>query len=344
MRLCIRYRWFPPLLALFTLAGCIGGGAVQRVDQPPAWLLNPPQRIGSLFGVGSAAVIASAQDMAQKQARIKAVAHITNQIEVTLTSHSESLQSSSTTAAGEDFTSRFERTIESQIPTITLTQLIDKQRYHDQANGTLYLLVELDLDAEITALQQQIDQIDGELAIAELATALNNQQLLANIRQAAQWLKQAKQRQQLQLQVNRLQTDKGSAAEPEWLRRQSNRWRAEIAKLTIRIESSGQDDAQLATQLSQALTHQGVSVIDNDQTVLTLRSSVSFSGKQEEGVYYQFARGRYQILDGEGRTLSDHSAKAKGSSTVQQLAQERAVERLAAELSLSLQQGLLSQE
>ncbi len=336
-----QYRLLLPLLfSSVLLGGCLGGGT-REGNQPPEWVLNPPQKLGSLYGVGSAEVIASAQDLAQKQARIKAIAAITNQIEVTLSTQSSSRQSLSSGDSGENFSSQFERTIESRVPEITLTQLRKTQQYHDEKKGTLYLLLELDTVAEIRGLQQQIDRIDGELSIAELPKAANNNQLLSNIRQSARWLSMAKQRQQLQHQVNRLRPARSESPSPQWLERQQKLWRTEIGKLTVHLENTVGDSKSLTAKLSEGLTKQGVGVTTKKGAVLTLRSNVSFSGMEDRGVHYLYAQGSYQLIDGTGRVVTEHYAKSKGSSSDYGLATQRAVDKLAAEMVENLQLTLL---
>lgn len=345
----MRVLWIVGLLVL-SLVGCMGGdkggvksgGSNAKGSSIPDWTLTPPRRDHLIYGVGSSEVFASDRDLAAKQGKSLAIAAISEQIEVTVESTSVAKrQKISSSEASTRFLRDFSQMVRSRAPEITYTQIREIDTYYDRDNSQLYLLMGLDVAAEINGLEQKRMTLDEQLERTNLQPATDSLQLWDNIRSITRWMLLVEERIGVQQRINQLDSQRNAELLPESIKQKQALWHRELARMQVAVLYKNKAGEQLAVQLSQKLTEAGLTVVEKDQAVLRVLTDINFVEQKDKGVYYQFARGRYQLFDALDRVIAESESKAKGSSGNAELAQQRAIDKLAGELSQGIYRAIL---
>ncbi len=325
-------------LLFITISAC-SSQAVKTVD-PNSWITQPPQKAGFLYGVGSATIYAS-EEQAMKQAREVALSDIAQQIEVTISAQSNSLQQEQFVNDQSDSITNYSNAIQTRVGEFTFKHYRLLKSTVDKTSNMLYLLLELDLNQELVDLNHQITTVDREIRNVEQSVSAATG--FSGLQQAAQQLQRLAQRSALQQEFNRLSADQTRPLLNMFQQEHKNELRNKITQTPIGIVSITPAAEPLLQQLTALLTQTGLSISTTDHELIFIEVDISESTKEQSGIYYHFVDGRYRIVNEVGTILREEDASAKGSSSTKSKAQSRAINKLAKLLANGLVQTIMGE-
>ncbi|MCR8921418.1 LPP20 family lipoprotein [Dasania sp. GY-MA-18] len=305
---------------------------VKTHQRQPDWVMTPPSNPEYVFGVGSAGInstSATASQIADEQAKVNLAAKLRVSVSA-VNNAQERLQQG---VVSQSFNSEVRNTV---APT-SYSGLSIIERYIDKANATVYALAALHKASALSNLQQQIAQLDQQLLAASQASAQGS--TLNRLRKALPSLKLLAQREQLNQQALDISNGQQSfALSPELIEFQNIIY-ALLDTLQFRIVQNG--DAILRDSLIKTLTDQGMRVSQQGAADIVLSYKVNWRHIHRDSQHYQLANATVSLQDEQGKTLSTFIEKAKGISSDAGLAKDKALEKLAQQLSQSLGANLV---
>lgn len=328
------------LLLLFVVAGCSLGGH-NKADERPGWLLNPPQRSGYLYGVGSSVVGSGGTPAAEEVAKGGALAAILQQIEVR-TSVDETARVSRTrdNQGNVALTRSIEQVVRQQVPQLELHHLAVVERYLNPKEQRLYLLYQLDIAAEASDLSRRLADLELELSsYKRLLDEVGSD--VPSLRRIAPALRLLAERQQIQTQLDRLQPGRTTALGAiEWSELKAAIL-ARFASLTVSIATRDETPAVTAA-IANRLAKLGLVVKEGD-AALQVVYTVRLSEVAKDDVVFAFAEGTVTMTTADDTTLYSNPVMVKKGATSADLARDRAVQAVANEMGEALINSLLSE-
>jgi hypothetical protein len=320
------------------VSGC--SAEVVKENDPDSWISMPPQKAGFLYGVGSATILGS-QEQALKQAREIALTDIAQQIEVTVSSSSSSMQQERFVDEQSESITNYTNAIQTRVPEFTFKFYQQMQSTIDKTSNILYVLLELDLSKELSDLRRQILQLDVDIQTEQQSVSAATG--FSGLQQGARQLQRLAQRSTLQQEFNRLSRDNSRPLLEIAQQEHKNELLNKIAQTPIGIVSISAAAEPLMQQLTVLLTQTGLSISTTDHELIFIEVDISESTREENGIYYHFVDGRYRIVNEIGIILREEDASAKGSSATRSRAHSRATNKLAKRLANGLIQTMMGE-
>jgi hypothetical protein len=300
--------------------------------QQPSWLLATPTNNTSIFSVGSAPVFqdqAKAQQAATESARIE----IAKKINVVIESNTFVEQHANNGVS----TLRFKETINNRVPSIELAGVNIVESYIDQKNQIVYVLAEFNKQQAIINLSEKIDFLDLDMEGIDID--LNNN-TVTKLKQAVKVQTLFSQREKLTKQLSQLGSENNLLSRHQ--QTLLHKVNAVFTNLTFAIAHSNNDvskhNTQLAKQLTQALSLQGLTIAE--PALFQLNYDIQWRQIHRDSTYYIFAEANIDVI-AEQKTFKSFIAKAKGVSSDEQLAKNKAIDKLANELVKRINNELL---
>ncbi|HGX93214.1 MAG TPA: hypothetical protein ENK35_07870 [Candidatus Tenderia sp.] len=329
---------------LGSLAGCIT--TKEKADpidtsERPDWLLNTPVERNYLYGVGSAEIFGGNQASALSRAKDFARLELVKQIEVNVSGSVEQEISETVKNNTTNFTQNLSQTVSSKVPEFKLSHVVAVDSFHDKKHRQIASLVKLDVNAEKTALAQQIASLDQQLE--EIARKLKTSTAsgMTRLRMAAPALIIADQRAGLQARFNQLDPSQGaSPLIPGYIKDLINEIYQMIGNIKVSITPEGASNRALQTGLTSQLTSKGITISAPGAGDIEVSYSLKTNTIMKDGTAFAFTEGDIWIKDEKGRVVSAVKAKAKGASASPEVARTRSIEKLSNQLGTALLNSL----
>ncbi|MBL4942358.1 MAG: LPP20 family lipoprotein [Colwellia sp.] len=294
----------------------------------PGWIVKLPQATNIIYGVGSATIY-SDDSYALKNASESARAELAKSIRVNVAAITKVKQSSD----NGKMSFYFDEAITNSVPEMELAGLKIADNYFDNINSTVYVLASFNKKEAIIELGQLLTSIDSELALItiDLADA------------AGQKLAQA-------IQVKKLL----------FKRRQYNDQLANLRQAKIMLPAHGQDlltksgqvfnnitfgvfsktDRDLQEKIVEAITDQGLRV-NNRNADFYLTYRIKWRGVARNNLFYTIASATVTLKNGD-TVLRKFKQKAKGTSSDEGMARDKAVEKIGEQFAAVLSKELIA--
>ena len=336
-----------------SLGGCASHQRVDRQQSPaqaaladmavPQWALQPPNRSGMAYGVGSIEVLADPADAIRRATELGRI-DLVSQLRVTVSGDFSST-TTETRTTGELTTvqKNVRNHVRSQVAPVELEDAILSDSA--LANGFAYALVELDRTAAAARFRRLISDTETELdrfvVQAERANA-TQQDTLPALRLLLPALDVFARREALASQlelVSQNHTSPTLSAEHQALQRTIYQY---LDRLEVVLNPLNEAAEAMQGEVLEALTEQGMNISSQPQQAdLIMDLSTELSEKQQRGRVYVFANSRLTIRDARGRALSSLGETARGVSGVPEVARQKAATAVAELLGNELAETLV---
>ncbi|WP_111980180.1 hypothetical protein [Algibacillus agarilyticus] len=326
-------------LGLLLLSGCQSTAPTKSTTvnkkqaNKPDWLYTTPLPRGEkLYAVGHSVLTHNQQDSinaAQESAR----AELAKLIKVVVSAETNVQQEANNQG---DMAFYFNEAITNTIPAIELKGLTIDDQYIDEQLKTAYVLVSFNKADAIADITRQIGDIDENLSFQSIKA---NSPAAEKLKQAgkikSQLLKRAALNNRLtdfQVQTQVLSTD---------IRNLQTQAEQVFTSITFSIEAkTDKPDDLFADKLAEVLTQQGLKVTQKSRSTFNVIYNLKWRELTQSGNFYSFAVASVKINE-QQNTVSSLVQKAKGVSSDAVLAQDKAIEKLAAQFSQAIAKALL---
>ncbi len=299
----------------------------------PEWVMNPPQKAGFVFGVGSAEIYTTdgeALDRAAANARKNLASNIRVVVQST-----DTIRTSINDGA---LTESINLAVRSEVPELELPGVtIEKNQ---KSGRTLYALAVLDREKALSGLRTQVDSVKQQLT-PFLSRNVDSLPPLDRLRQLVPALKLFEQWRQLDGKIRDL--SEGLAAypiEPEHEKLEQKIYK-DINKISFKVMLTDKDTS-LRSGLVQALTQNGISVTEQGQADITLKYKVDWSDLFRGDRVFAVAIANVSLTDSTGKVFAELRQKTKAGSTNYNYARQKAMEKLAEQFSKDISEQLLN--
>ncbi|WP_221793430.1 LPP20 family lipoprotein [Oceanobacter mangrovi] len=307
----------------------------------PSWVVNPPQRHAMAYGVGSMEVYGDPADAIKRASELARV-DLLSQLRVTVSGDFTSTVSESKgTGQLTKVQSEVQQKVRSQVPAVTL----DEMTIRDAAvtAGVAYALAELDREAAVARLQQQMTEIEQQLD--QYAVITDNQPVLSQLRLLLPALGLIEERQAFADKIGLVALDHQVPTLTSSHKALQQRIYDLLNQLTVRVSFDNREARDMSGDLIEALTSQGLKIQQQGSSDLEFRLSAERSSRTQDERFYAFVNARIQIIDADGRILSSFSDNARGVSGMENLAWQKAsaavADKLQQELAATLAERLM---
>ena len=310
----------------------------QAAIEVPDWALQPPQRTGMAYGVGSIEVLADPADAVRRATELGRI-DLVSQLRVTV---SGDFSSTTTETRGTGQLTQVQKNVRnhvrSQVNPVELEDAVLADS--DLVNGFAYALVELDRAAASARFRRLIGEVESELD--EFVTLMDranvdNKAPLDALRSLLPALDLFARRDALASQLELVSQNHTSPALSSEHRALQQRIYQNLDKLRVVLHPLNDAAVAMSGDVLEALTEQGLNISDRDSSAdLVMDLTTELSDKQQNGRVYVFANSRLTIRDASGRALSSFNQTAKGVSGLEDLARQKAASAVAEQLGNEL--------
>ena len=310
----------------------------QAAMEIPDWVLQPPNRSGVAYGVGSIEVLADPADAVRRATELGRI-DLISQLRVTVTGD---FSSTTTETRGTGQLTRVQKSVRNHVRSQVKPVELEDAVLSDSAmvNGFAYALVELDRAAASARFRGRISAVDDELdeflVLMERANVSAKSPLDA-LRSLLPALDLFARRDALASQLELVSLDHTSPAlSPEHRALQQSIYQ-NLDQLRVALNPLNDAAEAMSGDVLEALTDQGLNVSDNSVDAdLVMDLTTELSDKQQGGRVYVFANSRLTIRDSDGRALSSLGQTARGVSGLEDLARQKAAAAVAEQLGNEL--------
>lgn len=297
----------------------------------PDWALQPPQRAGMAYGVGSIEVLADPADAIRRATELGRI-DLVSQLRVTVSGDfSSTITETSGTGKLTQVQKNVRNHVRSQVKPVELEDAVLADS--ELANGFAYALVELDRAAAAARFRRLIGDVETELdqfvMLMDRAN-VDNQTPLDALRNLLPALDLFARRDALASQLELVsQNHTSPTLQPEH-RDLQQRIYQNLDRLRVVLNPLNNAAASMSGDVLEALTEQGLNVSDRDSNAdLVMDLTTELSDQKQNGRVYVFANSRLTIRDASGRALSSFNQTAKGVSGLEDLARQKAAAAVA---------------
>ena len=294
----------------------------------PDWIVNLPQSAGFIYGVGSSTIYSSeslAIESANESARLALAKSI--RVEVKGSTQVNRISDNGKLSV------YFGEAINNSVPEMELAGLTIVERFIEKKSSTVFVLASFNKTEAINQLHQLIDSVDGELAMRDIdLSAAIGSKLSQAIAIKKLLLKRANTNKQL---VNLRQQEIFISSTTQALIAKTEQVFNNISFAVLSNQS-----AVLQSKLIEAITKQGLRV-NNLDADFTLQCEVKWHDLNRERLFYSLLSASISLTVGD-TVLRTFNQKAKGTSSDQTLARNKAIDKVAEQLSLILAEELMT--
>ena len=303
----------------------------------PEWVTNIPEQKGMAFGTGSADIWGDKSD-AVRRAGEAARVNLVSQLRVTISGDSSAdIQERKATGKETELVQTMRNTIRSSVPPVELDEVKITESHIEGKYA--YALAALDRQQASSRIRGQIGSLEDEIVAIDKRPRPGD--TLEQVRVLLPALKLFAQRERLADQYALVSMQRTKPALNEELANIQRQIYSLFDKLQIRITMKDSGAQEIAAGVIEALTEQGMRIIDQGQYDLMVEVSAILRPLEKDGLHYVFADSRVTIKDSSSRTLSTFSRQAKGASGHAELAQAKAEKSVANMLATELANALV---
>lgn len=293
----------------------------QRQLVEPTWITQPPATTHMVYGVGQADFNNNWTDTklaAQEAARLA----LAKQLNVVLSGETIVNQSASDQASSF----QVDEIIRSQVPNLKLQGVTIAEEY--QKGQVAYALAQFNRTQTIMQTELDISGLDTDIMNVQLNASDTN----ARLKQAIKVRKLFAERQSKNALLGMLQSSK--VATSDALRAHIALSEEIISSIRFKLVAATAQEANLIEQLATTLTKQGFSIA-NQQADFTLSVRIDWQHMNKSDTYYSVAQSYVTLKEG-AEQKAQFNSKVKGASGFEQGAMNKAVDKLAKNLSSQL--------
>lgn len=330
------------LLALsLSLVACVSspsksGGQKTAADmgKEPSWVINPPDRTGHVYGVGSAEYYVDPAN-GLKLAKDKARLDLVSKMKVTVSgSFNQEINEIRATGKETQLIKSVKQSVQSKVPAVELEEVQIEESWVNRSKKLAYAMAYLDRKKAESRIRQKISELDLELG--QLAKTPEKGSTLEQLREVLPALEIFLRRDYLSQQAQMVSVS-GRKPTPEAdIRNLEKRIYKLLDKLIVAVKAENGGAREIQTGIVENLTKAGMRISDQSGADITIAYAVTLRPVEKAGTHYVFANGRVTLTDPQGRVLSEFSREAKGVSSYKDLAQAKAVKNMAKVLGLEL--------
>ena len=319
------------VLAIF-LTACSTSSKVEHAEFDkqsiaPDWVINLPQSNEYIYGVGSSTIYTS-ESIAIESANESARLALAKSIRVVIDGTTQVNRISD----NGKLSFYFDDAIKNSVPKMELAGVKIIDRYVDKHTSTIFVLAAFNKTEAIYDLHQSIDNLDLTLDKMNVDFSKSTGEKLSQaIAVKKLLLKRGKYNQQL---VNLRQQKVFIAQSTRKLINDVNRVFNEIT-----FEVVGDSNIELQNKLIEAITQQGLRV-NNKTADFKVIYHLKWRDLNRDDTYYSIMTASISLMAGD-TILKAFSQKAKGTSSDQVLARDKATDKLAEKFSVILAKELL---
>ena len=283
-------------------------------NSKPDWVVKLPQSAGIIYGVGSSTIY-SEDSYAIKSASESARVELAKSIRINVRAETKVNQKSD----NGKMSFYFDEAITNSVPQMELAGLKTVDSYLDRSTSTAYVLASFNKNDAILELGKLLTTVDNELALIAIDLTSNAGQKLAQAIQVKKLLLKRKQyNDQL---VNLRQAKVMLSAHGQDLLAKSNQV---FNSITFGVFSK--TDVDLQEKIVEAITDQGLRV-NNHNADFYLTYRIKWRGVARDDLFYTLASATVTLKSGDV-VLRKFKQKAKGTSSDEGMARDKAVEKI----------------
>ena len=313
------------LMYLAALSGC----ATRPTNEPPAWITNPPNQSGHVYGVGSARISqndpVNAIHRASDQARVAMI----QRLRVTMIGRlSQDSFSKREQGAETQVIQSLSQQVRSQIPELALDDIEIQSTYVDDKQQMAYALAHLDRQRASAKIRRAMNELELELEVYKSLGYTEDP--IKNIQQLTPALERFHQLDRLGERLQIVSPTGGNVTLDADLYRIKARFYTQFDRLKVHLKPAGRMDQRLQSRLSAALSSKGFKIYPKmDEADLIIEYQIAFRQVKKGDMVFVFADGSTQITHNDQTPISSLVSEVKGASPYAELAETAAVKHLA---------------
>lgn len=327
-----------------SLVACVANPAKKQSDteqqtKEPSWVINPPDRAGHVYGVGSAEYYVDPAN-GLKLAKNKARVDLVSKMKVTI-SGSVNQEISETTRTGKEtqLVKSVKQTVRSEVPTVALEEVQIEESWVNRGKKLAYAMAYLDRKKAEMRLKQKIAEID--LDLGQIAQIPMQGSTLEQLRKVLPALKILVKREDLAKQAQMVSMSGRKPMIDDSIRALEARIYDLLDKLVVSVKSNNNGADEIQSKIIESLTNSGIRISNNANADIKISYAITLRDIEKSGTHYMFANGRVTLSDANGRVLSEFSHEAKGVSAYADLAKTKAIKNMAKLLGTELSTTLV---
>ncbi len=294
----------------------------------PDWVVKLPQSASLIYGVGSSTIY-SEDSYAIKSASESARVELAKSIRIDVAAITKVNQSSD----NGKMSFHFDEAITNSVPEMQLAGLKIVDSYLDRSTSTAYALASFNKNEAIFELRQLLATVDNELSLITIDLANAAGQKLA---QAIQVKKLLLKRKQYNEQLVNLRQAK--AMLPAYAQTLLVKTEQVFNSITFGVFSKKDQDLQ--EKIVEAITDQGLRV-NNQNADFHLTYRIKWRGVARNELFYTIASATVTLKSGDV-VLRKFKQKAKGTSSDEGMARDKAVEKIGEQFAKVLSKELIA--
>jgi len=327
----IKLTFFITLIALVTACGSATkrSADVASGEEMPGWILNPPQQVNALYGVGSADVIGSLEQ-AQGRAREVAMANLMQQIQLDIAAQSQTrIEQREDNRDGYQFSQELRQEISMRVPEMRFSYMEQVKSHEDRKRQQVYVLMRLDVAQELSAAKNRAQQLEATIRDNAERAFTQGDNVLAKIQYNAKALLSFESHQQLHDFVMQLQPRGEGLPLSSELQLLQQRVIDRLSEVSVSISPlKGQAiDHTISQVLGEQLSKRGLRLTANIGA-LQLGYRLEQSNRYRDGSFFVSIEGVVELQDEKGAVMRSFKSSARGVSGAESEALRRALNKL----------------